>query len=769
MTNFLPYAIIAGIVIVFFVVCYVLYSGGNHDEEIKNEKKIYEKREETMPRRRMPAHRAKAPKRTVRQQKYVKEDTSPLPKISTVTVRERQEHPDETAFVTTKGEAVRRNGRIVYQAAKRPAPKDERENLDITRVLSRDEILAAMDKVDKEEAAAYKAKSEEAKKERERQAAEEKAVEAKHIAEDQAMRARSHREQAMRQQEETKRQKQAQWADEVAKTEAEEPQLADMAAVVAADLASQHGTNPETVQKQGRTTAAANGLQAAAAPPVAPQPEQETSQPVTAHRKHILQAVMAENAKAAGQPLPVNSAVPQPESEMPQTSDSALNDETQIIDPAMLRQKEREAAARKKAQMAAVAASLGQTQRMEPIHIDTAAPKNSAVAEETAIMPPVHSRQTTRRPQASAPQPDIEIPLTQKSPWGNDLSATKATPLTGAGKRQSIWNEEETQEEPSVSPLIQRCAEHFLNQFGMITPALKKQAEYITAAAFQRIGCTNDEQRQQAMSTLLAQEALLNLQKAYAAHPESHVEALALQAFDDIVQGSPVSTRHLVAIDALKVMPYLSNEHYKILAVLLLFLYSRNSHNVDKETFSEYIDKYVAPFLDGFPTERPYYQQLDYLRCTAFESKETHFAEILSDSYPLLFRYRGFTEEELRKALRGKRMPAEFIVQSFNSPLIKLAMVDESMTTRFFRMTGIQDRMLQEQIMRLAKKRPASFNGEEALDIMEDISPLLADLGDIWDSTMLRISTLSLLGLYLAQGYVKERIGEEFDLSRWFE
>lgn len=750
MTNFLPYAIIAGIVIVFFVVCYVLYSGGSHDEEIKKEKRVHEKKESMAPRRRMPVHHQKTAQRKVHQQRYVKEDTSPIPQISTVTVRERQEHPEETAFVTTKGEAVRRNGRIVYQAANRQTPSDEQENLDITRVLSRDEILAAMDKVDKEEAAAYKAKSEEAKKERERRAAEEKAAEDRHIAEDQALRTRSRQEQARRQQEEVQRQQQAKWADEVAKTESEEPQLADMAAVVAADLASRPDDNAGLKQPQ---VSALTHEQTAA----------DESQKKVSHRKHILQEVMAENAKAAEQPLPEHTET------VSHTSNDGLNDETQIIDTAMLRQKEREAVAKKQAQMEAVAASLEQTQRMEPIHIDTAIPKEQADLEETAVMPPIHSRQTTRRPQASTQQADMEIPLTQKSPWGNDLSATKATPLTGAGKRQSIWNEEETQKKQTVSPLIQQCAEHFLNQFGMVTPALKQQAEHITTAAFDRIGCTDDEQRQQAMSTLLAQEALLNLQKAYAAHPESHVESLALQAFDDIVLGSPVSTRHLVAIDALKVMPYLSNEHYKILAILLLFLYSRNSHNVDKETFSEYIDKYVAPFLDGFPTERPYYQQLDYLRCTAFESKETHFAEILSDSYPLLFRYRGFTEEELRKALRGKRIPAEFIVQSFNSPLIKLAMVDESMTTRFFRMTGIQDRMMQEQIMRLAKKRPAGFMGEEALDIMEDISPVLADLGDIWDSTMLRVSTLSLLGLYLAQGYIKERIGEEFDLSRWFE
>ena len=32
MTNFLPYAIIAGIAIVFFVICYIMYSGGGHSE-----------------------------------------------------------------------------------------------------------------------------------------------------------------------------------------------------------------------------------------------------------------------------------------------------------------------------------------------------------------------------------------------------------------------------------------------------------------------------------------------------------------------------------------------------------------------------------------------------------------------------------------------------------------------------------------------------------------------------------------------------------------
>lgn len=728
MSDFLPYAIIAGIVIVFFVVCYVLFAGnsGERKEERQehrapavNQKPLGQRQQAV---RRRPVVKAQ-PKRPVK-----KEDTSPLPKISTVTVRERQEHPNETAFVTTKGEAVRKNGRIVYEAAKSQDKKPTPDDLEITRVLSRDEVLAAMEKVDREEAAAYKAKEEEAKKSKQRQAAAEKEAEEKRIAADTAKRHERHVEEAAAQ-------KQTNWATDIAGSG--KAPLADMAAMVSQDLAEKEGT---------------------------------TATPKTPHhRNHIIQNVIAETARAAGRPVEVEeynyhddsikrsvvmppNAQPAPQPAKPAAkAQQKASDVTQIID--------REG-------MAKVASELEQTQRMEPIHVDTM--KKDNAPEETIIMKPIRTHQVApQRPQTktapvSTGTEEMQPKQPETSPWG---SANAAPSISAKKARPSIWDNAVEEE----SPVVKQCVAHFLNQFGMVTPEMSQQAEYITAAAFEQVGCVTDGERKKVIMPLIAQEALQNVQKAYTSHPEDYVATLALQAFYDIIHCPPVSTRHLVAIDALKVMPYLSGYHYKILALLLLFLYSRNSHNVDKEAFGQYIDKYVVPFLDNFPTERPYFQQLEYLHCTAFESKETRFAEILSDSYPLLFRYRGITEEELRKALKGQRMPKDFVVPSFNSPLMKLAMVDESMAPQFFRRAGIQDRTVQDHIMRLAKKRPASFSGEEALDVMEDISPALADLSDIWDSTMLRVSTLSLLGLYLAQGYVHECIGEEFDLSRWFD
>lgn len=678
MTNFLPYAIIAGIAIVFFVICYILYSSGEKSEsspqtETQNGKTKTRTRYDGGPQPRKVQHRRPATVKHARQlpNVAVEEDTEPLPQVPKMTLGERREHPEETAFVTTKGEAVRHNGKIVYREASVPVRRGPNaDSVDATQVLSRDEILEAMEKVDKEEAAAYKAREEEAKLARQRQEEQERAAQEQQLTQRRERRERARHAVAAAKAETESRGSRSQWSEDVSDTKEEKAPLADK--VVADDRRVSEET--QVLRKPDLNIPAKEG------------------------------AVVSEGMKA-------------------------------------------------------VASQLEKTQRMEPIHIDAATTAKKNTPDETMVMPPVraHKSQEKAKPVVKPAQTSWESGTS-----GLDL---RTPPASSDLHRPSLWEQDSTVE----SPVVRQCVSHFLRQYGVVSPQLQQQTEYITSAAFDQIGCKTDAERQQAMAPLIAQEALQNVQKAYAAHPDDYVATIALQAFYDIINGSPISTRHLVAIDALKVMPYLSQSHYQILAILLLFLYSRNSHNVDKDSFCQYIDKYIYPFLEGFPTERPYYQQLDYLHCTAFEVKETHFAEILSDSYPLLFRYRGFTEEELRKALKGMRLSDEFIVPSFNSPLVKLAMVDESMAKRFFRMTGLTDRNIQDHILRLAKKRPANFSGEEALDIMEDISPVLADLGDIWDSSLLRVSTLSLLGLYLAQGFVKEIIGEEFDLSRWFE
>ena len=68
--------------------------------------------------------------------------------------------------------------------------------------------------------------------------------------------------------------------------------------------------------------------------------------------------------------------------------------------------------------------------------------------------------------------------------------------------------------------------------------------------------------------------------------------------------------------------------------------------------------------------------------------------QLLSNSYPFVFNYRGFTKEELFRATDGRGVDPRFVVRSLNSNLYKLAVVDESLAQRFFREARISDPMV---------------------------------------------------------------------------
>lgn len=69
--------------------------------------------------------------------------------------------------------------------------------------------------------------------------------------------------------------------------------------------------------------------------------------------------------------------------------------------------------------------------------------------------------------------------------------------------------------------------------------------------------------------------------------------------------------------------------------------------------------------------------------------------------------------------------------------------------------------------MALVESRPVSYDRKEMGYILGKISPDLEKLQSIWDSSMIRRASLTLMGMYIARICIKETIGEEFDLSHW--
>lgn len=308
----------------------------------------------------------------------------------------------------------------------------------------------------------------------------------------------------------------------------------------------------------------------------------------------------------------------------------------------------------------------------------------------------------------------------------------------------------------------------FVHAFGVLYGDTQHYVESITRDALAALNITKLAEVNALLDNIVIQEALMSMQKAYAATNTEWMKSAALGAFLDVVQSPKSSTPYLVAFDALRVLPHLTLGHFQVMALTLLLQYSRNSNNYGLIHFQHYVEKYIEPFISDLPQNNSFYRQLDYLRCTQEEREPITLAQVLSNSYPFVFNYRGFSKEELFRATDGHGVDPRYVVRSLNSNLYKLALVDESLAPRFFRQTRISDSMVQRDLIALMKSKPTAFRGQEARDIMDDISPVLLDLADVFDHTPMSKISLTLLGLYLGRAHVKATIGEEFDLSHWF-
>ena len=316
----------------------------------------------------------------------------------------------------------------------------------------------------------------------------------------------------------------------------------------------------------------------------------------------------------------------------------------------------------------------------------------------------------------------------------------------------------------TIEELEQHFVRHFLNAYGAVSSTVEQDAKTVTKYVIQEMHM-NAEEAADTLLHIMVQEALQNAQRAYVMMPNDMVLHMVAEAFCDVAHGRRSETRTILAYDALKAMPRMEENQFHALSLLLLFHYSRNTDNVNLETFRAYTKKYVSPFINELPDEYSGYQQLEYIHCLSLDNREMPFGRVLHDSYPLLFAYRGFMKSEVMK-VREKWKPGTLVHSLYNS-YYKLAVVDDSLLSDFYSDIGISSSEDRMYLTNLVHSRPVEYDRKELSHILNEISPDLGKMQEIWDTSLLRRATLTLMGMYMAKICIRSTIGEDFDLSHW--
>ena len=317
---------------------------------------------------------------------------------------------------------------------------------------------------------------------------------------------------------------------------------------------------------------------------------------------------------------------------------------------------------------------------------------------------------------------------------------------------------------PEKDALEEYFVRHFLNRYGAVSRTVEQDTRKVTHHLLEGLQM-NHKEAVDTLTHIMVQEALQNAQRTYVMMPTPVVLAMVNDAFYDVAHGSRSETRTILAYDALKAMPRMEESAFRALSLLLVFHYSRNTDNYDAAHLKKYADKYVKPFLEKLPNEYSGYQQLEYLHCISLNNKEIAFGQVLHDSYPLTFAFQGCMKNELSALCPA--FPQDALVESLYSSYVKPAAVDEGALSSLLDDLGFTDKNVRSTVYALLESRPVTYDRKEMSFILGQISPDLVKLQEAWDESMLRRSSLTLMGMYIAKICIRETIGEDFDLSHW--
>lgn len=372
------------------------------------------------------------------------------------------------------------------------------------------------------------------------------------------------------------------------------------------------------------------------------------------------------------------------------------------------------------------------------------------VGEETRVLNPEELRDMTREVETSTmTQPVLAV----------DAEASAKEVADSVADVEALLADTQS--------LLRQHVRHFLVQYATVTPDVVHDVEVVTERCFAKLGERTDAEIRDMLGHIMVQEALANAQRVYVMMPDQVMLEMVAGAFAQVALGERHETMTLLAYDALAAWTHMDHAHFRVLGLLLMCHYFRNTNNTSASAFRRYTKKYIEPLVKGLPTEYSYYQQLEYLHCISLRESDLPFTEVLCESYPYFFCYEGFTRTELMDVLGTLPWKAECTVHSIYGDYYKFPIADANGLPDLFAQAGIETEPVREGLTRLMQKRPIHPARHEMVSLLRMISPVLSDTADMWDGSMLRRSAPTLLGMYIGHAYIKEVIGEEFDLSRW--
>lgn len=260
------------------------------------------------------------------------------------------------------------------------------------------------------------------------------------------------------------------------------------------------------------------------------------------------------------------------------------------------------------------------------------------------------------------------------------------------------------------------------------------------------------------------QYALFTVQKEYARNGDKDLGDLLVDLLVDRSKQDQRDILQIVLNESLSTAPKLTDTHLAALAVIFLFKYTQNYSVGNHQTFGEYLDKHLLPFVSKLSKNQAGYQHLEFSGCGSIGLGGNSLGGIFGTLYQGQF-LRGFDQSEIENRAISVGLDSRFFIPCLNdASKLQVKANSKEILEKHLEAQGVspEDRAKILQLFDLGK-----MSEPEIKEKLIAIRPYMAEVFEIWSNSPMQTFTLTSVGMAIGHANIKRLIGEFASLSIW--
>ncbi len=304
---------------------------------------------------------------------------------------------------------------------------------------------------------------------------------------------------------------------------------------------------------------------------------------------------------------------------------------------------------------------------------------------------------------------------------------------------------------------------NFSKLAGIAKKIAQTRAEEITEKFLRKLEKENEAGLQSAKDPDF-QYSLFTVQKEYAKYGDKELGDLLVDILVDRTKEKNRSILQIVLNESLQIAPKLTNNQLSVLSIIFVLKYTINYGLIDHNKLFNYLDSYIAPFIDHLTKKQACYQHLVYTGCGSISIGSNRIEELFKRKYKGLFS-NGFSKEILEKEDLISKKYRKLIMRSLKNPeLLQInALNDETLKEECSKLN-----LSEAEINKLIRiQNEFLFKIDDITNFLIEHRSYMQKLFDIWNDSYMKNMSLTSVGIAIGHANVKRKLGEFTDLSIW--